>query len=214
MPEADEQDGRTDGSKKPTGWLEWVKGHPAVVGTVLYAYVSALGSTYNWLFLRQFDINYFDFAEANDFLTAAFRQPMTFVYLAFAVIPLGIAMKSPAPPLPARLKLWHEKAKANMRTHLSAQIVFWGIIPIFAFVYGAAESSHRDVRRTVNGFGSYVVVDLVRQLDTFESLPDTLMLLGTSDKFIFLWDRAADSSHIVPIANVARLRICKTPCDP
>lgn len=214
MPESNQQNEKTDESKKPTG-LEWVKEHPAIVGTVLYAYVSALGSAYNWLFLRQFDINYFDFAEANDFLTGAFRQPMTFVYLAFTVIPLMVIMKSPTPPLlPDRLKRWLEQH----RYPLSSQIVFLGIIPMFASIFAVNESSHRDVTRTANGVGTYVVVDLARQLDTFESLSDTaLMLLGTSDKFIFLWDRAADSNHIVPIANVARLRICKglkTPCDP
>ena len=72
MPETGHQNEETDESKKPSGWVEWVKEHPAIVGTSIYVYVSILGSTYNWLLLRAFEINYFDFSEANDFLTAAF----------------------------------------------------------------------------------------------------------------------------------------------
>jgi len=210
------QNGKPDESRKPAGLVEWAKEHPAIIATGLYVYVSFLGSAYNWLFLRQFDINYFDFAEANDFLTAAFRQPMTFVYLAFAVIQVGVTVKSPVSVLPDRLKRWLTNI---IGVRLSAHILFLVILPILVSVYAVDSSSSREVRRTVNGFGSYVVVDLAQQFDTFESLPDTtLMLLGTSDKFIFLWDRVADSNHIVPIANVTRLRLCKgslkTPCEP
>ena len=70
-----EQNEKTDEPKKPPGWVEWVKKHPAIVGTALYVYVSFLGSTYYWMYLRRFDINFFDFAEANDFLTGALRNP-------------------------------------------------------------------------------------------------------------------------------------------
>jgi len=97
-----------------------------------------------------------------------------------------------------------------------ARMFFLGLMPILITLFAVFQTSLDDVIATTDGFGTYVVVDLARQLDTFESLPDTaLMLLGTSDKFIFLWNRATLSNHIVPIANVARLRLCRgSPCYP
>ena len=202
-----------DEPKKQTGWVEWVKEHPAIVGTGLYVYVSFQGSAYNWLFLRAFDINYFDFSEVNDFLTAAFRQPETFLFLGGAILYV----------VPVLWTLFFRQRRifstGSRFLRVMARIMIFGIIPLMVIFMSVFLSSSIDIQRTRTGNGSYVVVKLARGGGTFESPPDAgLMLLGTSDKFIFLWNRVSDKKHIVAGASVASLRLCRgtelLPCKP
>jgi hypothetical protein len=60
--------------------------HPAIAGTLLYLQVTTVGVVYSWQLFRRFDINIFYYAEANDFLLAAFRDPVVFGMSIFTVI--------------------------------------------------------------------------------------------------------------------------------
>ena len=201
-----------------------MKEHPAVVGTVFYAYVSWLGSTYHWMYLRRFEINFFDFAEANDFLTGAFKQPgviiLGLVGLLFAWILIPLAesrgldisairflfrqMKS----VPQHGEIPVNHGLSVDRPHRVLTPIFLLFFSIYAFApgFGLAYFAAGETRR---GWGSYVRVELTRQADTLTNLSDSaLMLLGTSDRFVFLWDKPTDQTHVVPSGNLARLSIC------
>jgi hypothetical protein len=67
--------------------------NPAVAGSVLYLQITIIGIIYAWSLYRIYDINIFDFAETNDFLLAAFKDPYTFIMsvgalLAFVGLPM------------------------------------------------------------------------------------------------------------------------------
>ena len=55
------------------------------VAPLLYLYVTAIGMTYSWLHFDAFQINVFDFAEINDFLLAAFREPKSFLSIVMLI---------------------------------------------------------------------------------------------------------------------------------
>ena len=52
---------------------------PAIGGSCIYIFVSSVGVIYSWVLFREFQINIFDFAETNDFLLIAFKEPLLFL---------------------------------------------------------------------------------------------------------------------------------------
>ena len=63
--------------------------HPAIAGSLLYLQVTTVGVVYSWSLFRQFRINIFDYAETNDFLLAAFKDPIVFG-MSITTLVLGI----------------------------------------------------------------------------------------------------------------------------
>ncbi len=64
------------GSEEPAGepLRRWVWTHPTLVLTSVYLLVCAFGTLLHALLLQQFGINYFLFAQPQDFLMSAFRE--------------------------------------------------------------------------------------------------------------------------------------------
>jgi hypothetical protein len=98
------------------------------------------------------------------------------------------------------------------RTRLStspAKVAFLGVSAVLytlspPIVFGIIRGNAiRD------GWGTYVRVAPVRQLDSLVPFADsTLMLLGTSESYLFLLERSSGHRYIIPSANVAVLRLC------
>ncbi len=180
----------------------WITEHPAIFATILYMYVSVIGSTYLWMLFRGFGVNVFDFAEANDFLTAAFKQP--------GVIPTGIMGV-------AGFALFWPMSRGFTRRdgQKSRNIVWMGslvVVMMFLYTFGSgflfAWEESQAIRR---GWGTYVHIDLTTRADTPKTFPKSAsMLLGTTDKFMILYEPVAQRSHIVPMASIARMRVCQT----
>ena len=219
MVESDQQNGKP-GKSTTNGWLEWVKEHPAIVGTALYVYLSFLGSTYYWMYLRRFDINFFDFAEANDFLTGAIRNPwILMVGLAgvglFALFFKALAERPDLVPSIFRLS---KRRQGEIPGHhgRSSPVVFFAILLLvtaYTFAPGFVLAS-KTARNTRDGWGSYIRLDLTSRVGPLRIRSDAaLMLLGTSHKFIFLWDKSTDRTHVVPSASLASLSICRVKKD-
>ncbi len=68
--------------------MEFLKKHVAIFFTGLYVYVALVGVIYSWTLLREFGINYFDYADTSDFFLSSFRAPVAplLVLLATLVI--------------------------------------------------------------------------------------------------------------------------------
>jgi hypothetical protein len=62
---------------------------PAIGGSCIYIFVSSVGVIYSWVLFREFQINIFDFAETNDFLLIAFKEPHLFL-VPLIIILLGL----------------------------------------------------------------------------------------------------------------------------
>jgi hypothetical protein len=61
-------------------WMlsEFFGNHPAVLGSLLYVLVTAIGIIYSGILYQRFGINIFDFADMNDLLLAAFKDAFAF----------------------------------------------------------------------------------------------------------------------------------------
>jgi hypothetical protein len=53
--------------------------HPAIGGSFIYIICSIVGVIYSWFLYNKFQINIFDYAETNDFLLIAFKEPFSYL---------------------------------------------------------------------------------------------------------------------------------------
>jgi hypothetical protein len=67
----------------------FLRSHPAILMTFVYTYVSAVGLIYTWTLLQRFGVNVLNFANANDFLLAAFREPLP-LFASFGAAVVGL----------------------------------------------------------------------------------------------------------------------------
>lgn len=201
--------------------FSWIKTNPAIFGTVLYLYVSMIGSTYQWMLFGQFGVNVFDFAETNDFLTAAFKQPIVILQgIAGAYL---LAWASPRVPAVWRLVGSSRGTQSEFSIRRSflqpivgalwlAQVLNLGLAVLGIIAYTFAPGilfAHEEAKRIREGWGTYIHVEFTRRVETFKTVPGTsLMLLGTTDKFVIFYEPAAERPHIVPTATIARMRTC------
>jgi hypothetical protein len=61
-------------------WMlsEFFREHPAILGSITYVLVTAIGIIYSGILYQRFGINIFDFADMNDLLLAAFKDAFAF----------------------------------------------------------------------------------------------------------------------------------------
>ena len=69
--------------------LKLAKDHWTWFTSFVYIYVSVVGMVDAWKHFNAFGINVFEFAEINDFLLAAFREPQSFLVILLLIV-LGL----------------------------------------------------------------------------------------------------------------------------
>jgi hypothetical protein len=184
--------------------LGWLKENPAPGATLLYLWVSIVGSIYERSLLQLFGINIFDFATSGDFLLAAFRQPLA---LAAAIGPVIVAaaqefirQKRAARDGPATGQtLWSRSSTLRFGVWVTA---------VSAYTYGAPFAlAHHEAWKVFAGCGNHVHVELSRA-DSLVTLPDSsTTLLGTTSEFLFLYRHDTGQSYVVPRSSLWQLRV-------
>ena len=198
--------------------LRFFRSHPAIAGTILYLYASAVGGVYEAVYFSAFGINAFEFADANDFLLAALRQPRALLLLAVSLFAYGgvmlfrTAIENAIDSRSARLITGPSIFARLAGRSLAATLVdgpFW------------AGTMGKWLARTVFtiAFVAYsvlpmslaAIVDAARVKRSGESVqvalrgttePLTLVFVGTTERYLFLYDPDAGATHVVPSANV------------
>lgn len=64
----------------PAKILEYLNNHPGVALALLAAGLNLIGICYSSFLLGRYGLNFFDFAEIEDFLISAFRNPLIILY--------------------------------------------------------------------------------------------------------------------------------------
>ncbi len=165
--------------------------HPALLVSVIYFVASVIGLVYSWTFLRAFGINVFRYAEISDFLLASLKAPFTWILTILAVIlvagdntmSLRVQRRGPS-----RLFRWYGCEQYRRINYLVA--VF--LIVVFLFSY--ATTKERGIR---DGEGEVVSVQLIDS-----SPPKQLVMLGTTARFVFLYDQVAEHVDIHPVGSI------------
>ena len=175
--------------------------------TLGYLFLTAIGMFHRALVFYMFRINVFDYAEPSDFLLAALRDPLI-VLVCIAPVPLLALYYRLASRLARRTT-----SKWLRGTERQRALTTRYRRPIFAFtavLWALAASLHyvtsvaRDLRA---GNGRKVHVELIAGVTA--APPDTVpqLLLGTTQKFLFLYDARRQITSVVPIGNIARIRV-------
>lgn len=175
-----------------------LKQNPALSLTLLYLFTILLGSLYQWTLLRRFNINAVDFVQVNDLLLAAFRDLTTFPNALLGIFVWTLMfVRHP-------LRWWLAKV---------ASLGLLGLVVLYFPVVFALNNA-RNIKR---GWGTYARIELAHPSEAFTNSP-TLMLLATSQAYLFLFDRASQRHYVIPTDNVAVLRVCRGepdhPCTP
>ncbi len=174
--------------------------HPALLVSVLYFIASLIGLVYSWAFLRAFDINVFRYAEISDFLLASLKEPFTWflAILAVSLVAFDNTMSLRVQRRgPSRFFRWYGNARYRQMNYLVS------VLLVVAFLFSYATTKERGIR---DGEGEVFSVHL-----TDSSPPKQLVMLGTTARFVFLYDQSAEQVYIHP--NESILMITKLSSD-
>jgi len=188
-------------SKRYPWYRQALAEHPALLFSAIYFTVSSIGLVYSWAFLRAFGINVFRYADISDFLMASLKEPFTWLLamLAVLLVALDNAMSLRVQQSnPNRFFQWYGSERYRQINALVAMF----LIVIFLFSY--ATTKERQIR---DGGGDIFSVHLADS-----SPPKQLVMLGTTARFVFLYDQVAERVDIHP--NESILKITKLSPDP
>ena len=181
--------------------------HMGLVMTVAYLLVASLGMLHEALVFLRFRINILDYAEPSDFLVAAMRDPLILV-VGLAAIPLVslyyrfVVRANAVRTGPKRWWQGSDRSRAFLRRHYTP--FFVGTILLYALAFSLAYA-RRVAEQLRQGNGPHVQVELMS--DPGGMMRDTtpLVLIGTTQKYLFLYDPARQLTSILPSSNVARV---------
>lgn len=188
--------------------LAVMREHPALGLTSGYLVVSLLGLSYEWVLFRHFGVNYFHYADVTDFLMGAFREPITFVLALSALLVGKLAHMwvvwenryfNGREIRSGWLRLYQRYSRSRLN-QLSPVTLFLLYCVMFIWIY--AENRAESTRA---GDGKRV------QLTLAEAPPGdgpfTATLLGTSSRFVFVYETQAELAWVVPHENLAWIRV-------
>jgi hypothetical protein len=189
-------------------WRRWLETeHLGLAITLAYLFLAAVGMLHRGFVLLYFRINLLDYAEPSDLLLAALRDPLV-VLVCIAPIPLVALYFRGAQWLRRRYpgSVWTTggaRAREFERKHRDALYVASVILWALAFSLQYASKVAHDLR---GGRGRRVQVDLIT--GSVRVPGDTLwpLLLGTTQKYVFLYDNVRQVTTVVPVDNIAQIR--------
>jgi hypothetical protein len=180
--------------------------HPALLLTAGYLILTIVGLIYEfWLFLS-FRINIVDWAETTDFLLAAVRTPLVIV-LSLVPLPLAIALDRFGKRLRARYpryRAYQEKQERLLGVKPHHRVFYSGA---FVFTYAVLFTqlyAFRVSKQIRAGKGKIV---RVQPVGSPEGSAIQGVLIGTTSKYLFLWDTNRTMTRILPVENVAQVLV-------
>ena len=165
--------------------------NPALLVSGIYFLASLIGLVYSWFFLRAFGINVFQFAEISDFLLASLKEPFTW---ALAILAVLLVVSDNANSLrvqrrgPSRLFGWYGSEGYRRSNYLVLLFL------VVASLYLLASSKERAIR---DGAGDSFIVHL-----SDSSAEKHRVLLGTTARFVFLYDRVSENVDVHPNESI------------
>jgi hypothetical protein len=165
--------------------------HPALLVSGIYFAASLIGLVYSWALLRAFGINVFRYAEISDFLLASLKEPFTWFLAILAIIliifdnAMSLRMQRRGP---SRFFRWYGSERYRQINYLAS------VLLVVVFLLSYATVKERGIR---DGEGEIVSVYL-----TDGSPPKQVVMLGTTARFVFLYDEVAERVDIHPNESI------------
>lgn len=191
----------------------WLRENPGLFLSGIYVAASIIGVLYHFLFFRRFGVNVLEFSEASDFLMVVVRDPLT-VGLALLGVPFYLVYGALTTPLSrwsrrhfATLRSTPEKRrKMHERMRPWWPLLQGGFIGIYAILFVMLYSTWRAKQIRAGDFRKVAVeykTDSPRPDGSFRI--EGLGLLGTTSRFVFLYDQANRRTEVVPLDSISRL---------
>ena len=169
-----------------------LKDHPALIVSAFYVAASIIGMFYSWAFLREFEINVFNYAQISDFLLASLKEPFTWALVLLAVTLIQIDNAS--------------SRRIGRRENCSKWVAWYGtpryrffnnfaviaLVALFISLFATFQATNAR-----EGHGKIVDV-----LFADSGAATTALLLGTTGQFVFLYDDTTERVDIHPIENI------------
>ncbi|MEO8623147.1 MAG: hypothetical protein ABI625_18875 [bacterium] len=190
-------------------WRHWLRTENLGLGLTLgYLFLTALGMLHRALVFVSFRINVFDYAEPSDFLLAALRDPL-----------IILVCLAPIPAVAVYFRMSYAFQRRSTKTNwlyggearrALAQRYRRPLYLLTAGLWALAASLHyansvsQDLRA---GKGRRVQVDLIASPSTSPADTTPQLLLGTTQKYLFLYDATKQVTSVIPVSNISRLRI-------
>lgn len=191
----------------------WLKDNPALGLTGIYLFASLVGVFFHFLLLRRFGFNVLEFSETSDFLMVVVREPLA-VVLALLGVPfyLGyVALTMPLSRWGRKHFAWLRFTPEKRRKTLDGMRRWWPLMQgLFICVYAVVfVMIYSQWRAAVIRDGDFRKVTVEFKTDSPRAdgalRAEGLALLGTTGRFVFLYDPAARRSEVVPLDAIARL---------
>lgn len=193
----------------------WLRANPGLGLTLAYLLLNAVGVAYTWSYYRNLGVDFLEFAETTDFVTALIREPLPVVlvllslpfYMLYGAVMVRLfRFLRRVSPAFAR---WAQRAEAKPRTVystatvLTMQLMFIGIYALlFVMVY-----SRYQAGKIRAGDFRPVTVEFKGEALRDNAATWSGALVGTTTRFLFFYDVAAKRVEVVPLDAVARLRL-------
>lgn len=191
--------------------------NPGLGVTLIYLAISLIGLMFSWSLFSEFNVNIFNFTEVSDFLLAALREPMTFVMAGSALLVTWLIdwlamhetrywnIKSPK----SKFAKTYVKSQKLSRHPIARVFIFVLYSYLFISIYGDWKANEIKA-----GKGQVIRVQLT------EPVPDNGgenqagnevviqgILLGSTNKYLFLYDPESGITSAMPEENIVRVLI-------
>jgi hypothetical protein len=192
---------------------EWLRENPGLGLTIIYLFASLVGMLFHHQLLKRFGFNVLEFSETSDFLMVVVREPLA-VVLALLGVPFYLVYGAVTRRLSRMgrrhigwLRFTPERRQKSIGTlRRWSPLLQAGFIGIYAVLFVMVYSLSRAnaIRR-----GDFQRVAVEFKTDSPRAdgslRAEGLALLGTSTRFVFLYDPATKRAEVLPLDAIARL---------
>ena len=169
-----------------SSWWYWLR-RPGLAIPALYGLSSTIGMVFYWAYFRVFDIDILAYIDPSDLLLASFRRPVVWVVLILSVLAVQMdnmsSLRFGRRPR-SRWTAWYGSAHYRRLNLIIGAAMVSGFIVLLAMqsAMRVREGDADTVRLTFSEDGSQVEA----------------LLVGTSSRFVFLYEPDQGGSSVYP----------------
>lgn len=179
----------------------FISRNPASAISIGYFALSLIGLSFTWFLFREFEIDYFEFADVTDFLMATLREPVSIGLVIVAAV-VGWCVRWLTY---IQYRWYHAKKRGKLAKwfhmlngvewSMRTPAIWWFLFIVYCFyainIY--VEIKSRDIREGNAATVSYLLAEYADG-----SEPVSAMLLGTSARFVFVYDAKTRITKVIP----------------
>ena len=173
--------------------------HPTMLLTFCYFIITIIGVLYSYFFYKEFGINIIKFADLSDFLLASILEPKSvMIFISLIVVTLFFYWLDLL--LRKKYQGYGNFVEKKFKSKYTDPI---GYLIILVF-YTTTLVQHIAILNANEVKSGKTDEFLVRIADPGEhQVEKSLSLLGSSSRYVYLFDNAASETQVIPVENVS-----------